>query len=68
MQRYKIPVFIHVAVPDNVSLKQATDYVNTTIEEVLLEVPFNLDGSLDKESIESKVTSEGMTIYDYTDK
>lgn len=65
MKRYKIPVFINVAVPDGVSLNQAKDYVLTTLEEVLLEVPFNLDGSLNKESIEAKVSSEGMTIYDY---
>lgn len=65
MKRIPVKITVYVAVPESVSEKQAKDYVLTTLEEVLLEVPFNLDGSLDKESIEAKVSSEGMTIYDY---
>ena len=65
MKRIPVKITVYVAVPENVSEKQSKDYVLTTLEEVLLEVPFNLDGSLNKESIEAKVSSEGMTIYDY---
>jgi len=65
MKRIPVKITVYVAVPDGVNEKQAKDYVLTTLEEVLLEVPFNLDGSLNKESIEAKVR-EGMTIYDYS--